>query len=150
MIQIEESIVVSLPRDRVFEFAASPENMPLWNPAVRESRALGPLEPGAKVEQLVEILGRTFRAEYEVTRYEPSRRVAYTATAGPVSVHGTMEFRAERGRTLVRWIVAGECPSFLRIAKGFLAARGRPEMRVCLQNLKRLVEEATQTQPASA
>ena len=141
MIQIEETILVSRPRAQVFSVAADPANMPLWNPAVRESTLVGRLRRGAKVIQLVEILGRRFQTEFEVTTYEPGRRVAYTSTSGPLRVQGTMEFRADRGRTHVRWIVGGEPRGFLRVAESVLLGAGRPEMRACLENLRSVVED---------
>jgi len=140
VIQIEETIVVARPREQVFAVAAHPENMPLWNPAVRESTLVGQLRRGAKVIQLVEVLGRRFETEFEVTAYEPGRRVAYTCTGGPLTVQGTMEFRADRGRTHVRWIVGGDARGLIRVAEGVLLGAGRPEMRACLENLRHFVE----------
>ena len=152
MIQIEETILVSRPREQVFSVAADPAKMPLWNPAVRESTLVGRLRRGAKVVQLVEVLGRRFETEFEVTAYEPGRRVAYTSTGGPFSVQGTMEFRADRGRTHVRWIVGGDARGFIRVAESILIGAGRPEMRACLENLRHVVEDGTPRlhEPSSA
>ena len=141
MIEIEESIHVSLTPERVFRFAARPESMPLWNPVVRESKALGPLEEGATVVQRIDLLGRRFETTYEVTRYEPDRRIEYTSRTGPLEVQGTMEFRRERGGTRVRWHVAGDCRSLFRVAEGVLSGLGRPEMQTCLKNLKGVLEQ---------
>ena len=140
MIQVEESIVVARPRAQVFPVAAHPENMPLWNPAVRESTLVGQLRRGAKVIQRVEVLGRGFDTEFEVTAYEPGRRITYASTGGPVRVQGTMEFRADRGRTHVRWIVGGDARGFIRVAESVLLGAGRPEMQACLDNLRHFVE----------
>ena len=140
MARIEESIVVGLPREQVFEFAAQPENMPLWNPVVRESRVLGDLEEGAEVVQSIDLLGRRFEATYEVTSYEPCERVEYASSSGPVHVRGTMEFRSVRSGTRIRWEVVGDARGFLRVADGLLLGLGRPEMQSCLENLKRVVE----------
>lgn len=143
MIQVEESIVVARPRAQVFPVAAHPENMPLWNPAVRESMLVGQLRRGAKVIQLVEVLGRRFETEFEVTEYEPGRRVAYTSSGGPLTVEGAMEFRDDRGRTHVRWIVEGDARGLIRMAESVLLGMGRPEMRACLENLRHYVEEGS-------
>jgi hypothetical protein len=140
VIQVEESILVSLPRKRVFLFAAKPQNMPLWNPVIRESRPQGALKPGATVVQLVELLDRQFETLYQVTAYEPYRKVAYTTSTGPVEIEGTMDFETEPGGTRVTWTVTGGCRGLLRVAEGVLSSLGRPEMRTCLENLKRVVE----------
>jgi uncharacterized membrane protein len=142
MIEIEDSVFVSSPRQAVFRFAARPENMPLWNPAVRESKVIGRLKAGANVVQLIELFGRRFETVFEVTRYEPFRRVTYSSTGGPIEVKGTMEFSTEPGGTMVRWIVCGDCRGFFRAAEGVLRGLGRREMRDCLERLSRVLEEA--------
>src|SRR2546423_4412080 len=141
MIEIEESVVIARPCHRVFRFAARPENMPLWNPVVLESKTVGALREGADVVQQVELLGCRFEAIYEVTSYEQNRRIAYTCRRGPLAVEGTMEFDGERGTTRVRRIVRGDARGLLRLGEGVLVARGRSEMRACLEEPKRSGEE---------
>ncbi len=140
MIEIEDSVLVSQPRSAVFRFAARPENMPLWNPVVHESRVEGRLGAGATVVQAASLLGRRFETVYTVTRYEPGRRIVYTSTRGAMDIRGTMEFRSERGGTLIRWVVCGDCRGFLRAAEGVILGAGRREMHACLANLKRLLD----------
>jgi carbon monoxide dehydrogenase subunit G len=140
VIELEESVVVALPRRRVFVFAGKPQNMPLWNPVVRESRAVGALKPGSEVVQRIEVLDRTFDATYRVASYEPYRRVTYTSSGGPLEIEGTMEFQTIPEGTLVRWTVRAGCRGFLRVAEGMLGSLGRPEMRTCLENLKHVLE----------
>jgi carbon monoxide dehydrogenase subunit G len=142
MMEIEDSVFVSSPRQAVFRFAARPESMPLWNPAVRESKVIGRLEAGASVVQLIELFGRRFETIYEVSRYEPFRRVTYTSTGGPMDVQGSMEFSTEPGGTVVHWIVCGDCRGFFRAGQSILMGLGRREMRDCLERLKRVLEEA--------
>lgn len=140
MLELEEAIHIALPPRRVFDVAARPENMPLWNPAVRESEVAGAMGRGARVTQRIELLGRDFEAEYEVTRYQPGRAVTFTSVLGPIRIEGTMRFERRDGGTLVRWTVAGDCRGFLRATEGLLVRAGRRELRGCLENLKRLLE----------
>ncbi|HYT78427.1 MAG TPA: SRPBCC family protein [Actinomycetota bacterium] len=141
MIAIEESIVIDLPRRRVFALAARPENMPLWNSAVLKSEFHGALREGARVVQCIHLLGHRFETAFRVTCYEPPRRVTYTSTHGPMDIRGTMEFLPLQGRTLVRWTVAGSGRAFFRVGEGVLVRVGRHEMHSCLENLKRFVEQ---------
>ncbi len=141
MIAIEECIVIDLPRRRVFPVAARPENMPLWNSAVLESELDGALMEGTRVVQRIHLLGRRFQTAFRVTCYEPPRQITYTSTAGPMDIRGTMEFVPLQGRTLVRWTVAGSGRDFFRVGEGVLVRAGRHEMRSCLENLKRFVEQ---------
>ncbi len=141
MMRIEDSVVIDRPRRQVFPLAASPENMPLWNTAVLESRIYGALQRGARVVQRIHLLGHRFETVYEVTSYEPPRRVTYTSTCGPMDIRGTMEFVSLRGATRIHWTVAGDCRGFLRVAGPVLIGVGHHEMHACLQNLKRFVEQ---------
>lgn len=140
VLQLEEAIHVALPPRQAFEVAADPANMPLWNPAVRESALIGELGLGARVIQEIELLGRGFEAEYEVTSYRPGREVRFTSVVGPVTIEAAMRFERDAGGTLVRWTVAGDCRGFLRATEGLLARAGRRELRACLENLKHLLE----------
>jgi hypothetical protein len=142
MIEIEDRVLVKASLRPTFRFAARPENMPQWNRVVLESVVIGPLRRGTTVVQRVDLLGRRFDAVFEVTCYEPFRKVTYTSIRGPVDVRGTMEFHAEQGGTLVRWIVGGDCRSFLRVAGPVIVTVGRREMHGCLERLKGLLEQS--------
>jgi Polyketide cyclase / dehydrase and lipid transport len=142
MIEIQDRVSIPSSPDVVFRFAARPENMHYWIPAVIESRVVGRLKAGATVIQRVRLFGRLFETTYDVTAYEPCLRVIYTSTSGPVYVRGTMDFHPEEGGTSVRWVVEGDCHGFLRVSEGVLLPMGRREMRQALQNLRRLLGAA--------
>lgn len=141
MLRLEDAVFVGLPPRRAFEVAAAPENMPRWNPAVTESEVVGELGPGARVIQTIELMGRTFESEFEVTTYEPGRALTFSSVDGPMRIEGTMRFERAKGGTLVRWTVAGDCRGFLKVAEGLLVRVGRRELRACLESLKALLEE---------
>jgi hypothetical protein len=140
VIEIEDRVLVPSPLRSTFRFAARPENMPLWNPVVLESRVVGRLRPGAEVVQRIDLFGRRFDAVFAVTSYEPFRRVAYASRGGPVDVRGTMEFETERAGTLIRWIVCGDCRGFFRVTEAVMVGLGRRQMRICLENLRRALQ----------
>ena len=136
MSQVEDRVFIPLPRMEVFRFAARPENMPAWVPAITHSAVIGRLRRGARVEQHVRLLGRNYQTVFDVTAYEPFRRVAYRSTGGPMDVNGVMEFRTEPGGTLVRWVVQGNCHWFGHVSEAVLLAMGRREMHAALTNLR--------------
>ena len=149
MIEVEEAVRIALPREQVFAVAALPENMTLWNPAVLESQLVGEIEPGARVVQSIRLMGRRFVSEFEVTAFEPPRRVTYSSIRGPVRIEGTMRFEALPGETLVSWTVAGDGRRFFRVAESVLLDAGRRQMRACLENLKRVVEASVAPGPGA-
>lgn len=144
--RLEESIVVDISSRDSFLFAAHPNHMPLWNPAVVESRVLGELCEGATVVQVARLLGRQFKTAYLVSHYEPFRRVTFSSVSGPMGIEGTMEFEPQRRETWLRWSIEGDVRGFLHVADGLLRSIGRREMRRCLRRLKDLLE----TEPEGA
>ena len=144
MLQVEDRISIGSSPGAVFGFASRPQNMPRWIPSVVESRLIGRLRPGATVVQRVQLFGRQFETRYVVTAFEPPVRVAYTSLSGPMDIRATMEFEPAPGGTAVRWSVLGDCRGFVRIPRAVLLARGRHEMRMALEALRRLLDgEAT-------
>jgi uncharacterized protein YndB with AHSA1/START domain len=139
VIEIEDRVWISSSPATVFQFAARPENMASWVPAITESTVLGRLRRGAKVVQRANLLGRSFETVYQVTEYEPFDRIVYTSTTGPMDVRGVMAFRAEEGGTSVRWSVSGDCRGFFRASERMLVAVGRREMHLALQKLKHVM-----------
>jgi hypothetical protein len=139
MMEIEESLFISVSRPTVFRYAARPENMPAWNPAILESRVIGPLQAGATVIQRIRLLGRSFEAIFEITSYDPPRRIACQSRTGPVDIRAGMDLRSVRGGTLLHWVVAGNSHGFVHAAEAVMIRAGHLQMRLCLENLRGLV-----------
>lgn len=75
--KIEESTVIERPVAGGVAFAADPKNDPLWASVVAEARQTseGPLGVGTTFEQVLRLLGRRLEITFEVTEYEPNRRL---------------------------------------------------------------------------
>src|SRR4029450_1391968 len=82
--QVENTITIERPIEEVFEYVSTPENDPTWvSVSIRNQRTLpGPMGVGMTIEEDVKIFGRTSRATWEVTEYEPPSVIAYRATSG--------------------------------------------------------------------
>jgi uncharacterized protein YndB with AHSA1/START domain len=80
MAMAERTIEIARPPEGVFDFVADGLNGPRWRAGVLD----GVPGPG----------GRRVAADYEVTEFEPARRLAFTAIAGPIRPTG--EYRLER------------------------------------------------------
>lgn len=99
----QHSISITRPVDDVFRFVADGENAKRWRPGVLDvSRESGGEGLGAVYRQGVKGPGgRRIAADYEVTAFEPGRRIAFQAIAGPVRPRGEYRFAAEGDGTTV-------------------------------------------------
>jgi uncharacterized protein YndB with AHSA1/START domain len=82
----------------VFAFLADGDNNRRWRSGVLDIRHKSGQGQGAIYEQGVKgPFGRRVPADYEVTAYEPDRRLAFRAIAGPVRPEGSYELAPVNG-----------------------------------------------------
>ena len=82
-----QSVVIERPLEEVFAFVADRENDALWAPVVTQTRKTseGPLGVGTTYEQSGRFLGRNLEMIFEVTEYEPNRKIGLRlTTSGPL------------------------------------------------------------------
>jgi carbon monoxide dehydrogenase subunit G len=96
------STVVDRPQEEVFAFLADGENDARWRSGVVDVRRRSGDGLGAVYEQGVKgPFGRRVAADYEITAFEPTRRIDFRAIAGPVRPHGTYRLESADGGTRV-------------------------------------------------
>ena len=92
MPEATNSVEIHRSPAEVFAFLANGENDPRWRSGVLDIRLKSGHGNGAVYEQGVKgPFGRRVPADYEITGYEPDRRIAFRATAGPVRPEGAYE-----------------------------------------------------------
>jgi uncharacterized membrane protein len=86
MIRLEKSVVINRPLGEVFEYVANFEDYPQWATEVVEAKKTseGPLGVGTTYTHFVQVLGQRIESGYEVTEYEPNRKVSMKSTSGPI------------------------------------------------------------------
>ena len=137
----ERSITIHRPVDAVFNFVADGTNARQWRPAVLDIEHTSGSGVGARYRQGVKGPGgRRIAADYEVTAYEPNKRLAFKATAGPVRPTGEYRFEAVPEGTKMTFGLNAE----LGWLQGLLMARAvqasmDAEMAAA-DNLKRILE----------
>jgi hypothetical protein len=84
--QFTNTIIIDRPVPEVFAFLAQFENVPQWNYAISETRkiSIGSVDVGARYEQTRTLPTRS-EEQFEVTTYEPDRKLAICGTFGPFS-----------------------------------------------------------------
>jgi uncharacterized protein YndB with AHSA1/START domain len=77
MVEVESSVLIDQPIEKVFEFVTTPENDAQWYIGV-ESRDHTPGEPagvGSTSQSDIRFLGVTMTVEWEVTGYDPPKKI---------------------------------------------------------------------------
>jgi len=89
----KHSATINRPLGEVFAFVAEGENARQWRPGVLDVARQSGEGLGAIYRQGVKGPGgRRIAADYEVTAFEPDRRIAFRAIAGPVRPMGEYQF----------------------------------------------------------
>ena len=132
------STVVARPQGEVFAFLADGENDVRWRSGVLEVRRRSGTGAGTIYEQWVKgPFGRRVAADYEITGFEPERRIDFRAIAGPVRPQGTYRLESADGGTRVTFALRCD----LRGAKKLMAPLVGRTMRSEVAQLERLREE---------
>ena len=98
----KHSTTISRPIGEVFAFVADGENARQWRPGVLDVARQSGEGMGAIYRQGVKGPGgRRIAADYEVTAFEPDRRIAFRAIAGPVRPTGEYQFAPAGDGTIV-------------------------------------------------
>jgi len=107
MAAASHAITINRPIDEVFAFVADGTTAPRWRPGVLDVALESGSGVGARYRQGVRGPGgRRIAADYEITAFEPARRLAFMATAGPVRPTGEYRFEATPEGTRVTFSLA--------------------------------------------
>jgi carbon monoxide dehydrogenase subunit G len=94
--RLEETITVKGAIDDVFAYVADFANSEEWDPGVARTERLteGAVGVGSRYRVMVRFFGRTAPMEYEITEYDPPRRVVLTGTGSTVEAVDDIRFEA--------------------------------------------------------
>jgi uncharacterized protein YndB with AHSA1/START domain len=135
------TVVIRRPPEDVFRFLAELESIPKWNYAIIETHKTseGPVGVGTTYRQVRSLPSRSEEA-FEVTEFEPERRLAIRGGLGPL--HGTMSYTLEPIDEGTRLTNAADLEGrgVLRIAAPLATGRIREAVAANLGVLKELLE----------
>jgi Polyketide cyclase / dehydrase and lipid transport len=96
----ENTVTIHRPAEEVFEFLADFENIPRWNYAIEKTNKVsaGPVGVGTRYRQTRSVPGRSVEG-FEVTVFEPARRLAIDGQIGPFRATISYELEAVAGAT---------------------------------------------------
>ncbi len=143
----ENTVTIQRPADEVFAFLADFENIPRWNYAIEETRkaSAGPVGVGTRYRQTRTVPSRSVEG-FEVTVFEPARRLAMHGQIGPFQATISYELEAVAGVTqLVNNVELDPSQAMLRLAAPLAVPRIKAAVAQNLGKLRLVLEDG---QPA--
>ncbi len=142
-VRIEADVVINRLVEEVFAYSSNPENNVKWQVHCRGSviTSEGPIGVGTTYTDEVQFLGRRIKQIFEITEYEPNRKVSQKSISGPMGVKGSLTWESVEGGTKVA--VGGEAEPrglWRLIPKGTIAREGKKEWEASFAKLKGLLE----------
>jgi uncharacterized protein YndB with AHSA1/START domain len=135
------TVTIRRPIDEVFAFVADGTTGPRWRPGILDIAHASGDGVGAIYRQGVKGPGgRRIAADYEITAYEPPRRLAFKAIAGPIRPTGSYELSEVDGGTSVTFALAAELAGWQRLLMGGQVQRTMAAEVASLERLKAALE----------
>ncbi len=135
------SVTISRPVDAVFAFVADGEKDPQWRSGILDIERVSGEGVGTRYTQGVKgPMGRRIAADYEITAYEPDRRLEFQATAGPVRPHGRYDLEAVEGGTRLTFTLDAELSGLRKLLMGSMVQKTMDSEVRSLDELKAVME----------
>jgi uncharacterized protein YndB with AHSA1/START domain len=96
---LEATVFIDRPVAEVFAFVGDQHNAPRWQKGLVEVRKTteGPVGVGTRHDFSRKVMGRMMVAGNEYTAYEPTQRIAFKTTSGPMQLQAC--YRTESSGT---------------------------------------------------
>lgn len=138
----EMGTIVNRPVEEVFAMLADLANDPKWRREWVEARATteGALGVGSRCVLVGKALGKRTEAEYEITGFEPNRRVAWKTVRGPLPLTFFRAVETADSATKVTIGYDAEARGAMKLVGPLLSSMGRRALARDLPQLKGLLE----------
>ena len=137
----ERTITINRPVDEVFRFVSDGRNAKHWRPGVLDVDLISGSGLGARYSQGVKGPGgRRIAADYEVTEFEPNRKIAFAATAGPIRPTGSFAFEGMGTGTILTFRLDAALGGLQRLLMGGAVQSTMNAEMGALDNLRDLLE----------
>ncbi len=137
----KRSVTINRPIEEVFAYVAKGENGLKWRSGVLDLTHASGEAVGSTYRQGVKgPMGRRIAADYEVTAFEPDRRLAFEAIAGPVRPTGEYAFQETPEGTTLTFSLEEPLSGWKRFVFGRQVQRTMDAEMKALDRLKELLE----------
>lgn len=122
-------IEIGRPPSEVFAFLADGEHDRLWRGGVLDVKRKSGIGKGAIYEQGVKgPFGRRVPADYEITAFEPDRKIAFRGIAGPVRPEGSYLLEPAPGGTRLTFALSATPTGLAKLMSPMIAKTMQSEV----------------------
>jgi hypothetical protein len=142
MQSFENTVTIQRPAGEIFAFLADFENVPEWNYAIEDTSKVsaGPVGVGTRYRQTRSVPSRSTE-DFEVTVFEPARRLAIHGKIGPFRADISYELEAGADATrLVNHVDLDPARAMLGLVAPLAAPRIKTAVAQNLDKLKLVLE----------
>lgn len=137
----KQTVTIARPVESVFAFVADGEKGLQWRSDQIEVKRVSGSGVGTRYAQTIPgPMGRRIAADYEITVFEPNRRIEFQTLAGPVRPHGRYDFEAVDGGTRLTFSLDAELGGIQRLLMGGMVQKTMVAEVGALERLKRVLE----------
>ena len=137
----KHAVTIVRPIGDVFSFIADGEQCPKWRSGVLDIKRISGEGVGTRYAQGVSgPMGRRIAADYEITAFEPNRRIEFQTTAGPVRPHGRYDFEATDGGTRLTFALDATVGGLRKLLMGSMVQRTMDTEVAALDKVKEVLE----------
>jgi len=126
-VDVVTEVVIPRPVTEVAAYAADPSNAPQWyaNIASTDWKTEPPVRVGSRVAFVAQFVGRRIAYTYEVTEFEPGRRLVMRTAEGPFPMETTYSWQQAPGGTCMTLRNRGTPTGFGTLTAPLIAAAMR-------------------------
>jgi uncharacterized membrane protein len=141
MIEIEDSVIIKKPVDRVFKFATDLNNNAKWQSEilVAEQTSDGQFGLGATYRCVNRFLGKRIESEGVISDFEPDKICSFRFSSGSVSGESSYLFQPVNGYTKFTTVGNIKLNNF-KLAALLVKRKARQQVRNDLKKLKQVLE----------
>jgi carbon monoxide dehydrogenase subunit G len=140
VIRVELALEIERSPQQVFDFLVDVDRVPEWQSSAVSSHADGPMGVGARIHETRRLLGREAHTEFEVSAFDPPRRLTIRTISGPVEVDVDHRLENHRDGTLLHVVAQADSGLMFGLARPVIKRQAEREVRRDFKRLKELLE----------
>lgn len=142
MISFKNTVVINRPIEEVFAYLSDVTRQTEWSSAVQSIRLeeLEPVQQGTRYWQTVKMLGRQAEGLFEISDYQPNRKIGFKSVTGPMPISWSMTLTALQGGTQVDAQSEAEPGGVFKLAEPLMGKAMRRQAESDFATLKDLLE----------
>ncbi|MEO8149489.1 MAG: SRPBCC family protein [Bacteroidia bacterium] len=144
MVDVLTEIIISVPRDKVSEYATNPDNAPEWYVNIKsaEWKTPKPFQVGTQVAFKAQFLGRQLAYTYEFVEYIPGQKLVMRTAEGPFPMETTYTWETvDNSKTRMTLRNAGQPSGFSKLFAPLMTIMMKKANRKDLELLKQILEK---------